>query len=503
MTSSDSESDNEDAPIVPLAVAGVGVGVAVAVANERVRKRHYYPFSVKEKILMVQEAYGTPNNVSKTARKYSVYCSGLVDWNSNLLLLKAKALINPHAKTTHAGREVHDIDVDPVIKDWILAQRTQNIAVHTRNIIQFAIQTKPPFKGGDVKKQVKWVYRFLGRNGLSIRRPTRIGQKLSGHLQEVQDDMTRGVRERLAVGGSLHGLDPKYFINMDQTAVWFEMKSSTTVDVLGAQTVSVRDSGSNSKRCTVCLAVAADGTKLPPFVVFKGKLQHCSIIFSINKLLTLILSIIGVPGAIIERNLNTLGWLACVQEKGWFDIRVGKIWIEKVLKPYVADAEQSYLLVDHFAVHTSAAFVKAANDLGTEVDFIPAGYTCVLQPVDVGVNSQFKHYIRDCHQTWCMTEYPRYNPEVQKFPTPERDDIYQWILSAFELVTPLTIVRTFAHIGYTVLNQLQAEEVENLDNDPLIVADHEEEVFVDPAELDFELTAIQEALLDVVTQMDV
>jgi hypothetical protein len=36
---------------------------------------------------------------------------------------------------------------------------------------------------------------------------------------------------------------------------------------LGAK---VRESGSNSKCATICLAVAADGTKLPPFVVFKG-----------------------------------------------------------------------------------------------------------------------------------------------------------------------------------------------------------------------------------------
>jgi hypothetical protein len=57
---------------------------------------------------------------------------------------------------------------------------------------------------------------------------------------------------------------------MDQTAVNFEMKSNTTVDTVSARTVSVHNSASNTKRATVVLAVAADGTKLPPFVVFKG-----------------------------------------------------------------------------------------------------------------------------------------------------------------------------------------------------------------------------------------
>ena len=89
--------------------------------------------------------------------------------------------------------------------------------------------------------------------------------------RQIQEDFAGAIRTRMAVGGTLHGIDNKYFINMDQTAVYFEMKSNTTVDTVGVKTVSIRDSASNSKRATVVLAVAADGTKLPPFVVFKGK----------------------------------------------------------------------------------------------------------------------------------------------------------------------------------------------------------------------------------------
>lgn len=260
MSSSDSESEHED-----------NVAPAQVVGFQRRRKRHSYNFTVRQKILWAQEAYGIPRNISNTANYHGVSRQQLIQWNRNLQALKDKALINPNSKTIHKGRTVHDDDIEPAIKDWILEQRTQNLSIQTRNIIHQAINLRPNFKGGDQGKQVKWVYRFLGRNGLSIRRPTRIGQKLSGHLQEVQDDMTQSVRTRLAEGGSLHGIDLRNFINMDQTAVWFEMKSSTTVDLVGARTVAVRDSGSNSKRCTVCLAVAADGTKLPPFVIFKGK----------------------------------------------------------------------------------------------------------------------------------------------------------------------------------------------------------------------------------------
>ena len=54
--------------------------------------------------------------------------------------------------------------------------------------------------------------------------------------------------------------------------------------------------------------------------------------------------------------------------------RVAQIWIQKVLAPYVRDAENALLLVDHFSVHLKSDIVNAVNDLGVDVDFIPTGY---------------------------------------------------------------------------------------------------------------------------------
>jgi hypothetical protein len=88
--------------------------------------------------------------------------------------------------------------------------------------------------------------------------------------------------------------------------------------------------------------------------------------------------------------MQQLGWIGCVQDNAWFDQRVGQIWIEKVLKPYVQDADKAFLLLDHFSAHLTSSFVKAINDLGVDVDYVPAGYTCVLQPVDVGVNANIQ-----------------------------------------------------------------------------------------------------------------
>jgi hypothetical protein len=65
----------------------------------------------------------------------------------------------------------------------------------------------------------------------------------------------------------MHGTAPKYFLNMDQTAVFFESKSQTVVSTKG-KTVPSRDSGCNAKRATVVVTIAADGTKLDPFFIY-------------------------------------------------------------------------------------------------------------------------------------------------------------------------------------------------------------------------------------------
>lgn len=269
MLSSDSEDEDDHGIDITTPTHADVVAPVVCPKRKRRRKRKHL-YCVKDKIKIVQIAYGKERNVNATAKAYAIAGNLIRAWKKDLPKLMAKAQVNPRAFTSHKGRKVDDPDLESELLTWVLHQRSEDMAVRPSDIVNQAITLKPDFKNGEREKLRRWSYLFLARHGLSIRRVTRIGQKLSGHLKEVQEDMAESVRLRLAEGGSLHGMDLKHFINMDQTAVWFEMKSGTTVDLVGKNTISIRDSGSNSKRCTVVLAVAADGTKLPPFVVFKG-----------------------------------------------------------------------------------------------------------------------------------------------------------------------------------------------------------------------------------------
>ena len=57
---------------------------------------------------------------------------------------------------------------------------------------------------------------------------------------------------------------------MGETAVWSDMVGNTTTNSTGAKEVALKSTGNEKVRASVCLTAKADGTKMNPFIVFKG-----------------------------------------------------------------------------------------------------------------------------------------------------------------------------------------------------------------------------------------
>jgi DDE superfamily endonuclease len=168
---------------------------------------------------------------------------------------------------------------------------------------------------------------------------------------------------------------------MDQTNIEFQPKFRTTITKEGSETVSSKDSGSNQCCATVCITVAVDGTVLPPFFIFKG-----------------------IPGKDVESNIKKWGLPGCAQPKAWFDAGVGPKYFDQILKPYLEEhgnGDDAVIMLDHYKCHLQKTFQNRVFDLGCDIDYmfnyIPAGYTCVLQPIDVGYNAPLKCRVESLH----------------------------------------------------------------------------------------------------------
>ena len=66
---------------------------------------------------------------------------------------------------------------------------------------------------------------------------------------------------------------------MEETAVWNDMVSETTVQATSTKDVTMKSTGHEKVCVSVCLAAKLDGTKLKPYIVFgavkrESKLLH-------------------------------------------------------------------------------------------------------------------------------------------------------------------------------------------------------------------------------------
>ncbi len=96
-----------------------------------------------------------------------------------------------------------------------------------------------------------------------------------------------------------------------------------------------------------------------------------------------------------------------VNEKAWFTEAVMLDWVKLVLTPWAAKAPPGIvpiLLLDQFKVHMMAPDVDAIQALGVQVEFIAAGCTGLVQPVDVGYKKSFKAKMHEEYTSWMLTQ---------------------------------------------------------------------------------------------------
>jgi hypothetical protein len=126
--------------------------------------------------------------------------------------------------------------------------------------------------------------------------------------------------------------------------------------------------------------VSASGRKLTPYLIYKGK-----------------------KGARVTIEVTAQdfcpGSYCSVQEKAWMGQDDMVAWINQVWIPETR-GERCLLLLDHYKVHLTALTRKLLEDAGTECYFVPPGCTCVVQPLDVGINKPMKDAVIQQYQSY-------------------------------------------------------------------------------------------------------
>ena len=183
--------------------------------------------------------------------------------------------------------------------------------------------------------------------------------------------------------------------NADETGFCTSVASGRVLARKGARDVHETSGGSGREYFTVLAVGAADGTRLPPFILYKGS----NLYLRWTK---------GGPA----------GTVFGMSDSGWMEKNNFLEWFKKLFVPAVAFLTKTgpvVLFLDGHYSHLSLELVLHAKSQGVHLFCLPPHLTHILQPLDVGVYGPVKktwkvilkdHKFTTCAQTVIKEDFP-------------------------------------------------------------------------------------------------
>ncbi len=381
--------------------------------SQRRKKNKKYDATFKLGVIK----YAEQTSGEAAARAFNVDPKRVREWKKQkgeLTLLANKD--GKRARLSGGGRKKVSQELESTLTQWIHHMRGRNLRVSRKMI---CVKAKELYAGvgdrrdGEVFRATRgWLSRFLRRNNFSLRRRTTVAQK-DAPIEKLAN---------FVVFSSRHieskNIQPANIIAMDETAVWFDMIGNSTVNARGARSVSVKTTGHEKARVTVALAAKADGTKLKPFIVFKGAVRDVK-------------AMQNIPGVIISSSKN-----------GWFNDDLTIEWLQKVVGKFHFGSR--LLAWDSYRCHISVA-TKAELKKGYQVTMavIPGGCTKYIQPPDVVWNAPFKAHLREFYDRWMAGDTDKTFTKSGNLRAPSRRLLVDWVLKAWNALDRDTVINSF------------------------------------------------------------
>uniref|UniRef100_A0A1X7UMU3 HTH CENPB-type domain-containing protein n=1 Tax=Amphimedon queenslandica TaxID=400682 RepID=A0A1X7UMU3_AMPQE len=377
----------------------------MAAAAEKAKETHR-SFDVSFKLRVVEMA--EKSNKSKAARIYNVDVRRVREWcqQKSELLEKNKCGQSTSKRLGGGGRKALYPDMEEVLLDWIVDVRSKHLRVSRQMIVDRAKglsrDSAPEFKASR-----GWLGRFMKRKGLSLRRKTTVCQTVPADCIPKLISFILHIRKLQ----QLHQFRPGDIFAMDETACWLEMPGDTTVATTGARSVPLK-------------TAEADGKKLKPFIVFKGKGTR------------LIKELQTIPGVVVVFSQN--GWMNDDLTCDYMKKIVGSLSFNKRL-----------MIWDAYKCHTSETTKRELDRLHLHTAVIPGGCTKYIQAADVVWNSIFKSQLRKSYDTWLSEPTVHEFTKSGNMKPPSRSLLCSWVKDAWDAVPPDTVTKSFLSCAIT------------------------------------------------------
>jgi hypothetical protein len=317
--------------------------------------------------------------------------------------------------------------MEETLLTWIREERNLGHALSMNIIKKKALEicVDEEFKASN-----GWFWRFVARKKLVKRIPTHVMQKLQENYLEYIQTFLLNVKEKrvnVELLNKTPGKNRLVLCNMDEIPVYFDMTRGTTYHFRGEKNIRVVKTLGHKRRCTIVLAVTADGVKLRPMIIFKSNSTSSR------------LKMLGSNKLIVRHNAN-----------GWITETLIKEWLQRILfQVKLLPNEKLYLIWDKCTVHEKQSAKDALSNSSILFDYIPAGCTSILQPLDVMINKPFKDRLRKLFEEWFANEGFNEKNKTEKgyLKSPSYETICQWTLQAWNDIDPELIKKSFKCCG--------------------------------------------------------
>ena len=173
--------------------------------------------------------------------------------------------------TLHKGRSPENNSNWDLIETFIKSNRKSGIPVSTYLIY---LEILKQFDNSEIKISkhaiYERIYRFLERANYNIRVGTHIGQTLPKDSLNLINIFHKTLKE-LCVYGINKIIQNDLIVNIDETGIFLNLVYNNIINKAGEKNILIKTNGQEKMRITVILGITAIGTKLPPYIIFKGR----------------------------------------------------------------------------------------------------------------------------------------------------------------------------------------------------------------------------------------
>lgn len=369
-----------------------------------------YSAAYKLKVISVAE----DSNNCAASRKFGISEKLIRDWRKK----KSELLNIPKTKKALRHGTPSFPELEKALSEWIRERRRSGYVVTRTGLRLHAIKLAKEEKfsaGNNFRASAGWCTRFMKRNGLSLRQRTKIAQKLPQDLeQKIILFQKYVIKKRKECNFELSQIG-----NMDETPMCFDLPGNRTVNLKGEKNVLIKTTGHEKTNFTVVLSCLADGSKLPPVIIFKRKTLPKNASF---------------PAGVLVR----------AHEKGWMNESGTIDWIKNVWnkRPGALLKKPSLLVWDMFVAHRCDEVKKYAESTRTTLAVIPGGLTSMLQPLDVCLIKPFKDNVRKYWADWIASDLPE-ETKGGNLKKPDIAVIALWVKKAWDAVSPEIVIKSF------------------------------------------------------------